>query len=193
MAQKRKNKKRWIYWIAALALLIAAGVVAYLVWDSYFRDKRVDTYEDNVVEVAGDVDDKNDDDTNSYKEEEKGSDENNIEEEVEKEKERIVSYEGVNPNKNDQLTGAITYAGVNGGVLMIRVNIDQYLDGGTCNLSLNGNMAYNDVANIVSNASTATCEGFDVPVNALSSGYYQITIGLSTNDRSGTIIGEVNI
>ena len=191
MAQKRKNKKRWIYWIAALALLIAAGVVAYLVWDSYFRDKRVDTYEDNVVEVA-DVDSGNDG-MDSKEKDGKGGGDGDIEEEVEKEKEEVVSYEGGDPNKNEQLTGAITYAGVNGGVLMIRVNIDQYLDGGTCNLSLNGNMAYNDVANIVSNASTATCEGFDVPVNALSSGYYRITIGLSTNDRSGTIIGEVNI
>ena len=191
MAQKRKNKKRWIYWIAALALLIAAGVVAYLVWDSYFRDKRVDTYEDNVVEVA-DVDSSNDG-MDSKEKDGKGGGDGSIEEEVEKEKEEVVSYEGGDPNKNEQLTGAITYAGVNGGVLMIRVNIDQYLDGGTCNLSLNGNIAYNDVANIVSNASTATCEGFDVPVNALSSGYYQITIGLSTNDRSGTIIGEVNI
>ena len=76
---------------------------------------------------------------------------------------------------------------------MIRVNIDQYVDGGTCELSLQGNTTYSDTANIAGGASTATCEGFNVPANMLASGTYQIIIKINSGGKTGTIKGEVNI
>ena len=52
MAQRRKRSKKWISWLIILALLIGAGVVCYLVWDSYFRDKT----EPETSETTEDVD-----------------------------------------------------------------------------------------------------------------------------------------
>lgn len=170
MAQKRKNRRKWVYWFVILLLLVAAGVIVYLVWNSYFRPKNADIHEDDVVEVA-------DDD----------------EVEREKEKEQVAAYEGGDPNQNNQLTGVLTYASVSGGVLKIRVNIDQYLDSGTCRLSLGGVTEYSDVANVVSSASTSTCEGFDIPVSELASGTYKITIDLNSGDKKGIIEGEVSV
>ena len=107
----------------------------------------------------------------------------------------MPQYEGDDPNTTEELTGVITYAGVNGDKLMIRVNIDQFLDSGECGLGLRqaGMNVYNTSARVVSNASTATCEGFDVPVNELGEGNYQITIKLNAGGKTGTINGEVNV
>lgn len=104
-------------------------------------------------------------------------------------------YDGGNPNQESNITGAITYAGVSGDNVIIRVNIDQYLNGGTCNLILiqNGESRYGAEARIIDSASTSTCEGFNVPVAALVPGKYQIQINLSSERKTGSIMGEVNL
>ena len=176
MAQKRKNSKKWIFWVLMVVLFVAAAVVCYLVWSNYFRDKKEDkpTEEQSLVE----------------KYEEKKVEEK---EEETAEKEKVVQYEGEDPNTQEELTGVVTYAGVNGNNLMIRVNIDQYLESGSCELSLMQNgVAYSDVANIVGSAATATCEGFNVPVSGLG-GDYEIVIKISSGDKTGTINGKVKI
>ena len=177
---KRRRKKSWISWVLILILLIAAGVVCYLVWESYFKEKEVvSPVENNVTEVI---------------------EEEDVEvkpEEPEKpvEKEEIVQYEGENPNELNEITGAVTYAGVSGDKLMVRVNIDQYLNGGECMLLLSvaGNIVYSNVARVVDAASTATCEGFDVPVSLLETGDYEIVVRVEAGGKKGEIKGGVRI
>ena len=182
MAQKRKKNKKKLYWIVILVLFVVAGAVAYLVWDNYFKDKG--EKKEDTVEV---VEDKKEND-----DEGKGS--SNAEDEEVAEKEKIVLYEGEDPNEKEDLTGVVTYAGVSGEYLMIRVNIDQYLDGGSCELSLEQNgVTYSEVVSIAGGATTATCEGFNVPVSRLGAGGYQIKIKISSGEKTGTINGEVNI
>lgn len=156
---------------------MVAGVVCYLVWDNYFNKKEDNPVEEqSVVEVA--VDDV-------------AAGQEQVEEVTEKEK--VVQYEGEDPNEEDELTGVVTYAGVNGDNLMIRVNIDQYLNSGSCELNLIQNsVVYSDIANIVGSAITATCEGFNVPVNGLS-GNYEIVIKINSGEKTGTINGKAKI
>lgn len=180
MAQKRKkSSKKWIFWVLMVGLFVVAAAVCYLVWNSYFRDKN----EDKPVEVEQSL----------VEESEKNED--SLEETVEVvEKKKVIQYEGEDPNEKEELTGVITYAGVNGDNLMIRVNIDQYLDSGVCELSLvQGGVVYSDTANIVGSATTATCEGFNVPVSRLGGGNYGIVIKISSGDKAGTINGEAKI
>lgn len=178
MAQKRKNSKKWIFWVLMLVFFMVAAVVCYLVWNSYFKDKK----EDKPVEEEQSL----------VEESEKNED--SSEETVEVvEKKKVVQYEGEDPNTQEELTGVVTYAGVNGNNLMVRVNIDQYLESGSCELSLMQNgVAYSDVANIVGSAATATCKGFNVPVSGLG-GDYEIVIKISSGDKTGTINGKVKI
>ena len=180
MAQKRKkNNKKWISWVLIIILFVAVAVVCYLVWDNYFKDKKEDKSTEEQSLVEG-----------------KGGEENTTDQtEVVAEKEKVVLYEGEDPNTKDELTGVVTYAGVNGDNLMIRVNIDQYVAGGSCELSLikNGSGVYNDTAAIMTAATTATCDGFNVPVNSLGTGGYQIVIKISADGKNGIINGEVNI
>lgn len=185
MVRRRRKSRKWISWLVFLMLLIMAGVVCYFVWDNYFKEKDGTKQEGDssvVTEENEDVEQK------VEKRDDVG------EGEVMEEEKKVVQYDGTDPNKNNDLTGVITYAGASGNNLMIRVNIDQYLSDGSCSLSLlsNGGVVYGDTAKIVASASTATCEGFDIPVSEVGSGNYEIVINLSSYDKTGAIKGEVN-
>lgn len=185
MAQRRRRRsKRWVYWLFILLLLVAAVAVCYLVWDAYFRDKE-------------DLQDIPDSSEIEEKKEQRGEpSESEAEFKSESvEKKKVEQYDGGNPNEAEELSGAITYAGVSGSNLMIRVNIDQYLEEGSCSLTLarSGATIYNSIASVIGGPSTSSCEGFDVPVSGLGGGKIEITIKLEANGRSGTIRGEANI
>jgi len=96
--------------------------------------------------------------------------------------------EGEDPNKSATITGVITRADVSNDKLVLRVNIDQYLSGGTCTLTV-GN--YTEVANVADSASTSTCEGFDIPLSKLASGEQALKIDIASGDKQGTITGKV--
>ena len=102
--------------------------------------------------------------------------------------------EGSDPNKSKILTGAITRADVTNDKLTIRVNIDQYLSGGSCELVLeNGAKTYRETANITDAASTSTCEGFDIPTSKLAAGTWTINIKLNSGEKEGTISGKATV
>ena len=186
MAKRRRRSKKWVSWVIIALLLIAAVVVCYFVWDAYFRDKKKDepttTPQSQVVTP----------DIPNTPEEEKKEEQPTTDEE---EKDKKPQYDGEDPNKASGITGVMTYAGVNGSNLMIRVNIDQYLNGGTCSLGLrkDGGNVYSAEAPVIDSASTSTCEGFNVPVSGLPQGKLNIVIYITSGDKTGEITGEVTL
>ena len=179
--RKRKSKK-WISRLFFLILLVVAVALCYFVWDAYFKDKGPKQPE--PVEHS------------SSREEQPKEEEKSEKEEVKsEEKPKVPQYDGDDPNTANDITGAITYIGVSNGYLRVRVNVDQYINGGGCNIILlrNGTQIYSDYANLNSSASTSTCEGFDIPVLEIGSGYTQIRITLSSGEKSGAITGEVTL
>lgn len=184
--QKRKRSKRWLYWLFMILLFVGAAAVCYFVWDAYFRvkdgdgDKRDESVLDEVQEKE---------------EKPEEGEAGDSEEPVVIEKEKVVQYEGGDPNEAEGLTGAVTYAGVSGDVLMIRTNIDQYLADGECELTLSrrGATIYSSIANIMSSVATSACDGFDVPVVELGGGEIEININLSADGRVGSLHGKANI
>ena len=177
---RRRRNKRWISWLIVLVLLITASVVCYLVWDNYFNDKKdVDLSKPKIIE--------------ELEEEADITEEDKV---VEEDDKKVKQYEGEDPNKTEELSGVITFAGVVDEKVIIRANIDQYLNEGTCKLNLIGNggvVAYEDSANVMSSASTATCEGFDMPLNRINDGDYRIVIEIKANEKTGTIEGTLEI
>lgn len=119
--------------------------------------------------------------------------ENSTEEEPEIQK-TPTQNEGTDPNTLEQLTGSITTAYVAGDKAIIRLNIDQFLSSGTCTLTMiSGTNTYSSSAAIISDVTTSTCEGFDIPTDLLSSGVWSITIDLSSDNKTGQIIGEIEL
>ena len=120
MIARRKRKRKWISGLFILVLIIVAGIVCYLVWENYFKEEK----------------NSKNDEPESVKVEEKIEEESIDGEEEQEivEKEEVVQYEGEDPNDLEEITGVITYAGASENYLMIRINIDQYLSGGICNL-----------------------------------------------------------
>ncbi|MBR2586985.1 hypothetical protein IKE71_01265 [Candidatus Saccharibacteria bacterium] len=103
-------------------------------------------------------------------------------------------FDGPDPNQGESLTGYLTAARFDGEKLVLRVNIDQYLPGGTCSLEISdGTRSLQKTANISPVASTSSCEGFDVPTSELKgfSRPLNIKIALTSGAKSGTIEGNV--
>ena len=119
----------------------------------------------------------------------------NSEDKIEILKEEVKQFDGENPNEKDEITGVVTYAGINGDNLMIRVNIDQYLTDGNCALKLlkNNETVYEETVGVIDAAATATCKGFNVAKSDFMNGKISIKILVTSGEKTGTIEGEVNL
>lgn len=107
----------------------------------------------------------------------------------------IIQYEGEDSNQSTVITGSLSSLQVVQEKLILRVNIDQYFSRGTCTLNLlKDNISkYTTSVNLINSVSTSTCEGFDVPINNLPKGNYQIEVILTSDSKTGKIFGEVTL
>ena len=180
MAKRRKRSKKWISRLFFLVLLIAAIVVCYLVWDAYFKDEKPKggRKETQVVEP---IDEEKTEDVSEEEEPKVNAD--------------VVKFDGPNPNDNGVLTGAITHLGISGDYLVVRVNIDQYLTNGSCEMNIvrGEEVLYTEMVPIIDSASTSTCEGFNVWASSLGSGKATVIINMKSGEETGVISGEVEI
>ena len=108
---------------------------------------------------------------------------------------KAPQYEGSNPNINDNITGVITHMSVSNNILIVRVSIDQYLNGGECNIILEqgGTAVFGSVARVVDSASTSTCEGFDISLTEEMTGSIQILIDIFSGEKVGQIAGGIDL
>jgi len=102
-------------------------------------------------------------------------------------------YDGDNPNVLDDLTGVISTARfAANGTFLVRVNIDQYLSSGSCRLRISdeeGTTPVEKSVEIVPEASTSTCAGFDLPASDLEpfATPFTVEVFLSSGTKSGTL------
>lgn len=182
MARRRRRNRKWLIGGVFLVLLIATGVGAAALWNNEHQEEQGNETEMVEEEKAVDTEKRDEETEEEYSERMA-------------EQKKVKQYEGEDPNKAEELSGAVTYAGVNNGILMIGVNIDQFLNEGSCELNLvrGENVIYAGKANIMADVSTSSCDGFNIPVSGLGNGATEIIIKLSSGGKTGTIKGEVNI
>ena len=184
----RRKRKNWLKHIMVIILVIVLAMGGFMIWKS-FQTEAPEVIEMPVVAKPV-VTTKPE---SEQPEEEKVVEE--PEEKVEIVKEKVEQFDGGDPNKEESLTGVITYAGVSGGDLIVRVNIDQYLAGGTCKLKLlgSGGASYEETVDIADSAATATCKGFNVATTKIPNGKVSVSILVTSGAKTGTIEGEVNL
>lgn len=110
---------------------------------------------------------------------------------------KAPQYEGEDPNDLNELTGVITYKGVENNTLVIMTVLNQYLhQTGICVVTLTGRTQHNIYTASVDahgDATTSYCEDFDVPISNLASDTYDIEIKLTGDGKTGTIHDEVTL
>ena len=182
-----KQNNNLIKYLLLFGLLIAAGVISFFVARTFFTKK--DTGEPDNGNKSGIVEGGKGGVEKPKNESEQNTTEENLE------NKEIVQYDGEDPNESESLTGVITYSSINDGVFTLRVNIDQYLTEGVCNIYLTQNETtlYSSSVAIIDAASTSTCEGFDIDITDGMSGDIQILIDIISGDRVGQITGGVSL
>lgn len=186
--RKRKNWAKCVGVLILMVVLVGGGV---LIWKNFGAKGESQESGGAGQSVETKPEDENKDESGSEKKEEAKAEEGK----VDTGKEEIKQFDGSDPNVGEKLTGVITYAGVNDGSLMVRVNIDQYLASGTCKLELlkDGGIVYGETAEVADSAATATCKGFNVAVAGLPSGKINIKILVASGEKTGIIEGEVTL
>ncbi len=197
-ARRRKNKRsHWFIW---LILFVFAALVTFLVVQQLGKPA-TSSVENQSNATANQEQPKsvnqpeNSGESKEADEETKSNADNGTgAEQATENPKQTIQNEGTNPNTLSGITGALTRADTTDDKLIIRVNIDQYLTSGSCTLTLtSGENKYSDVANIIAEASTSSCAGFDVPTSKLGSGKWNISIQISSGDKQGIINGEVSL
>lgn len=193
VSQKKSRKNKIIVWsLFFLILIILAGVIVYQILKENNRSSKAPISSEKTEKIESKIENTGVANSETIKTED-GTPEDAAAGRTPKTPEK---YEGQDVNKLEKLTGAITYSVKLANFYRIRVNIDQFLKlPGTCMLSVisAGKVVYTDYVNIISNPSSGSCEGFDIPLTKLSPGEYNIKIEVNANQKTGIIEGKVTI
>ena len=191
--QKKSRKNKIIVWsLFFLVLIILAGVIVYQILKDNNKSSKVPILPEKTEKIESKIENTGVTNSETIKTED-GTPEDAAAGRTPKTPEK---YEGQDVNQLEKLTGTITYSAKTTDKYRILVNIDQFLKlPGTCMLSMisAGKVVYNDYVNIISNPSSGSCEGFDIPLTKLSPGEYNIKIEVNANQKTGIIEGKVTI
>ena len=193
VSQKKSHKNKIIVWsLFFLVLIILAGVIIYQISKDNNQRLKDSVLPEKTEKIESKIENTGITNSETIKTED-GTPEDAAAGRTPKTPEK---YEGQDVNQLEKLTGTITYSAKTTDKYRIRVNIDQFLKlPGTCMLSVisAGKVMYTDYVNIVSNPSSGSCEGFDIPLTKLSPGEYNIKIEVNANQKTGIIEGKVTI
>ena len=193
VSQKKSRKNKIIVWsLFFLVLIILAGVIIYQILKDNNKSSKVPILPEKTEKIESKIENTGVTNSETIKTED-GTPEDAAAGRTPKTPEK---YEGQDVNQLEKLTGTITYSAKTTDKYRILVNIDQFLKlPGTCMLSVisAGKVVYNDYVNIISNPSSGSCEGFDIPLTKLSPGEYNIKIEVNANQKTGIIEGKVTI
>lgn len=94
----------------------------------------------------------------------------------------------------DSVQMDITAANVNAESLQVRVLIQAVWSSGVCTLTLtNGNSSVTKQASVQALASSATCQGFDVPMAELSSGTWTVRVSAAHDGQTTSTEQQITI
>ena len=193
ISQKKARKNKVIIWsLFFLVLIILAGVIVYQILKDNQSRSKTPSLAESTQNIENKIEKTNIPESKTINSED-GTPEDAAAGRTPKTPEK---YEGQDVNQLEKLTGTITYSAKAADNYRIRVNIDQFLKlPGTCKLIVisAGKVVYTDSVSVISNPSSGSCKGFDIPLTKLSPGEYNIKIEINANQKTGIIEGKVTI
>ena len=169
--KRKKNTKKLYIIIAIVSLLIICALAGYFVLSLSNKDNSV---VDNPENTSSETDSRS-----------AQSNVDNDNQDVRESDKEPLQNDSASVDQNS-LTGYITFKNITDGNLQIRVQIEQYLTSGTCTITIGD---YVEQVNISANPSSSTCQGWDIPVAGIGSGYQSITIDI-TSDNNSLILSD---
>lgn len=193
VSQKKSHKNKIIVWsLFFLVLIILAGVIVYQIIKDNKSRLKTPSLAESTQNIENKIEKTNIPESKTINSED-GTPEDAAAGRTPKTPEK---YEGQDVDQLEKLTGTITYSAKAADNYRIRVNIDQFLKlPGTCKLIVisAGKVVYTDSVSVISNPSSGSCKGFDIPLTKLSPGEYDIKIEINANQKTGIIEGKVAI
>ena len=193
VSQKKSRKNKVIVWsLFFLVLIILAGVIVYQILKDNQSRSKTPSLAESTQNIENKIEKTNIPEAKTINNED-GTPEDAAAGRTPKTPEK---YEGQDVNQLEKLTGTITYSAKTADKYRIRVNIDQFLKlPGTCKLTVlsASKVVYTDSVSIISNPSSGSCEGFDIPLSKLPSGTYDFKIEVNANQKTGIIEGKATI
>lgn len=193
ISQKKARKNKVIVWsLFFLVLIILAGVIVYQILKDNQSRSKTPSLAESTQNIENKIENHNIPEAKTINNED-GTLEDAAAGHTPKTPEK---YEGQDVNQLEKLTGTITYSAKAADKYRIRVNIDQFLKlPGTCKLTVlsASKVVYTDSVSVISNPSSGSCEGFDIPLTKLPSGTYDFKIEVNANQKTGIIEGEATI
>ena len=193
VSQKKARKNKVIIWsLFFLVLVILVSVIVYQILKDDQSRSKTPSLAESTQNIENKIENHNIPEAKTINNED-GTPEDAVAGRTPKTPEK---YEGQDVNKLEKLTGTITYSAKAADNYRIRVNIDQFLKlPGTCKLIVisAGKVVYTDSVSVISNPSSGSCKGFDIPLTKLSPGEYDIKIEINANQKTGIIEGKVAI
>lgn len=109
---------------------------------------------------------------------------------------KVVQNEGEDPNIEPGFTGFFTNSNVSGNKLTLRLTINQIIGTqGTCKLLMtndNGGQIEQEVPT-VSNPSSSSCQGFDVSLDGVAKGSWNVRVTIDADGKNGILETVVKI
>ena len=193
VSQKKSHKNKIIVWsLFFLVLIILAGVIVYQILKDNKSRSKTPSLAESTQNIENKIENHNIPEAKTINNED-GTLEDAAAGYTPKTPEK---YEGQDVNQLEKLTGTITYSAKAADKYRIRVNIDQFLKlPGTCKLTVlsASRIVYTDLVSVISNPSSGSCEGFDIPLSKLPSGTYDFKIEVNANQKTGIIEGKATI
>ena len=118
----RRRSFGWVRLLVFFVLIVAVVIVVILVKNNFRAENKIN---DEQITTKNELEDNSEEENNDGS---VGGDK------ILEQEKKVPQYDGETPNTSKTLTGIITYADVMGDDLIIRVNIDQFLLTGTCNI-----------------------------------------------------------
>lgn len=193
ISQKKARKNKVIVWsLFFLVLIILAGVIVYQILKDNQSRSKTPSLAESTQNIENKIENHNIPEVKTINNED-GTPEDAAAGHTLKTPEK---YEGQDVNQLEKLTGTITYSAKAADKYRIRVNIDQFLKlPGNCKLTVlsASKVIYTDSVSVISNPSSGSCEGFDIPLAKLTSGTYDFKIEVNANQKTGIIEGKATI